>query len=1303
MKFLAVLILCVSAAAQIISGPTTISGGVSAGVPRVTITSGNPPGGAIRLQYSFTFTANSGVLPYTWICQVSPSNPASCVLPTGLSLNPATGKLSGTPTVSGTFNFAVGARDASGGLDIRGYAIQIPIGSGPHLTNSTCPDANLGIPYTCQFTASGGTLPYAWGLFAGALPAGFTNVLPPGLSLNVTTGLVSGTPIILDGQGPGTYNFVIQVEDANLIPAQAATTIFIPNPPIPTITNANFPNGTVQTFYQFAQSAMGGTGALTWSTSLGTCASGGVLPTGLSLNTATGLVMGTPSAAGTFCFTENVTDINNQVDSQLYNVTISAQATQGAQLPTSWVNSLECNGTTSHTIAFPADGLAMHGGTPYANTQAGVNSAVADANTKRDADGTGTTITLPHNSPFSGILALKLIGSNSATGLASTNCLILDSDTPLPANQIACSHGVREGNRNPGCTNDAASMWAWSQTNSANPALDCNTAGSSGPAHHYLLKNFELRDDQSGPIQTNGIALGYCGTNNETSEAQQPNHMHFTQFYLHGYDTPDISALRGFFYSMHDSSFNFGYTDRIHGNAKEGQVFATQQSSRIKFDHVWCEGGSECFFVGGAPPAIAGYQPSDFQITGSHLTLDYGWEALSSCVIHTKNWVIKNRLEFKNIDRAVVAGDILSQSWCDGQSGYLMLWNVRALSTPCTNCTSGNSTKVTNVTAENIMLMHSAQGIQTDAGSGGTGNTGTSGFGQALKGQNWGIAQGLFYDMGDSTRYPGNTAGTGYTAVALQLGTSGQNLVCSAARDGAGAVATLTCAAQNNVPGTGMTTGDPVKVTSCTGDQGFLTGLSLPYVTATSASPSTLTVVYPNIGAASGTATNCILDNSAGYPNFVTVNHLSVFGASNATGIWFLTEGQSPNFQYPRHVTVANSIFAGNGGNPGGIAASAKAEGSATEQLLDTGTLHLNALVMTGRKCSSYTTYQPGELPPIACPGNNLGLGANQTGIICTGINPVTGCLGIVSGMNGAAYNSNPTDYHDLALRPDSWWARLHPGAASDGLSMGVDLFKLDAAIDSPLYTCATPCGSGPFNDGSEDMLDWWGIGYPTRTTNHNTGTLNTYTWQDADHVKLWRLKQTAGNPWDILLYDSKYVKFWITENGDEGAFANASAWKRYQTPVPITPRYFMLGTTVTIDTPGPINFANPITRTVSCEGDGEPVIYEGDIRGVTTGPTTVAWGGAVGTQPTLTVSYFYSGANGVYNSRERYSLVKNFGVVNWDHAVLSGGVYVVDQPASTETGLAAGGAPSPNWPCGIAFPWWVGGTPGAGGNSATH
>src|SRR6185295_18820140 len=98
------------------------------------------------------------------------------VLPAGLSLNPGTGAITGTPTTFGTFNFTITATDSNGCPGTRAYTIVIAAATCPAITvNPTAlPSGHIGTPYNQAVVGSGGTAPYTYSVSSGALPNGLS-------------------------------------------------------------------------------------------------------------------------------------------------------------------------------------------------------------------------------------------------------------------------------------------------------------------------------------------------------------------------------------------------------------------------------------------------------------------------------------------------------------------------------------------------------------------------------------------------------------------------------------------------------------------------------------------------------------------------------------------------------------------------------------------------------------------------------------------------------------------------------------------------------------------------------------------------------------------------------------------------------------------------------------------------------------------------------------------------------------------------------------------------------------------------
>jgi len=121
-------------------------------------------------------------------------------LPPGIALS-SDGLLSGTPTATGAFDFAVTATDSSGnGYSTRGiYSLTV---TAPLVVieTATLPGGVVNAPYREVLVASGGTAPYAFQLVAGTLPAV--------LSLS-TDGVLSGTPA-----QAGAFPIIVRATDA---------------------------------------------------------------------------------------------------------------------------------------------------------------------------------------------------------------------------------------------------------------------------------------------------------------------------------------------------------------------------------------------------------------------------------------------------------------------------------------------------------------------------------------------------------------------------------------------------------------------------------------------------------------------------------------------------------------------------------------------------------------------------------------------------------------------------------------------------------------------------------------------------------------------------------------------------------------------------------------------------------------------------------------------------------------------------------------------------------------------------------
>jgi Pectate lyase superfamily protein/Putative Ig domain len=226
-------------------------------------------------------TVGSAFATYAISASNAPTSFAASGLPAGLSVNAATGAISGTPTGSGTANVTISATNGAG----TGSAILvITIGaavSHPAITSPLTAAGTLGSAFAYQITGSD-------------IPTSYQATgLPAGLGIATASGMISGIPTAAgsthvtisatNGSGTGSATLVITISAAGSAPA---------------IISPLSATGTVGQAFAYQIMAAG--------TPTGYNATD--LPPGLGVNTATGQIAGTPTTAGTFNATISASD-----------------------------------------------------------------------------------------------------------------------------------------------------------------------------------------------------------------------------------------------------------------------------------------------------------------------------------------------------------------------------------------------------------------------------------------------------------------------------------------------------------------------------------------------------------------------------------------------------------------------------------------------------------------------------------------------------------------------------------------------------------------------------------------------------------------------------------------------------------------------------------------------------------------------------------------------------------------------------------------------------------------------------------
>lgn len=172
------------------------------------------------------------------------------------------------------------------------------------------PQAEVGVPYKVNLKAIGGVQPYSWSIAMGDLP--------PGLSLDPQTGVISGNPT-----ASGVFGATVRVDDNSANRKNTARNYFmgVAEQGVLQILTGILPDGRQDGDYRATLLAVGGSQPYIWSISANN------LPAGLTLDAATGVVSGAASVSGDFTFVIKATDSSNpaNTDTQVLNLHIGKQ------------------------------------------------------------------------------------------------------------------------------------------------------------------------------------------------------------------------------------------------------------------------------------------------------------------------------------------------------------------------------------------------------------------------------------------------------------------------------------------------------------------------------------------------------------------------------------------------------------------------------------------------------------------------------------------------------------------------------------------------------------------------------------------------------------------------------------------------------------------------------------------------------------------------------------------------------------------------------------------------------------------
>ena len=442
---ISVKIIATSIANNLVVGSTTLTQAETLGISTTSL-----PGGEIGGAYAQTLQAAGGVQPYLWTIQAG-------VLPDGLTLDAASGAITGKPTAGGTSNVVVQVADFGGVSTTAAFQITVKdvgVTILPNIQQMIEPAQTVA--FTAQLRNDLANLGVTWSIAGPKCDVGPCGTVTNASALAAT--YVAPTQVATE-----TSLLVIATSVAD--PLRAAEEQLVVARPL-AVTTDLLMNGQIGVSYADRLVVTGGIAPYSF------VVTGGALPPGLVMDQASGAISGVPTTKGTYAMSVAVTDAGGafaQTVTKSLGITIGDAlplVITTASLPDATVNAVyslqveASGGLTPYSwsvtggalpagLSLSSDGVLS--GTPTATGAYSVTVQVMDAEATSLTATKSFTLNVgyphgPHDSALNGHYAFLLNGYDDGAGaVAEAGSFAADGNGNI-------SGGVMDLNRVSGVT-----------------------------------------------------------------------------------------------------------------------------------------------------------------------------------------------------------------------------------------------------------------------------------------------------------------------------------------------------------------------------------------------------------------------------------------------------------------------------------------------------------------------------------------------------------------------------------------------------------------------------------------------------------------------------------------------------------------------------------------------------------------------------------------------------------------------------------------------------------------------------------